>query len=327
MADWNGARYESGTDNGHYESWFVRANDPAGTRAFWIRYTIFAPRNHASDALGELWAFMFDRAAHRIVAVKHSVPIANCSFARDGLDVAIDDARLTERALSGGATTNGHTIRWNLEMANANPPILLLPERLYTTPIPRAKSVVPRPFARFTGSIEVNGTPLAISDWIGSQNHNWGSRHTDRYAWGQVAGFDGQADAFLECSTARIKLGPVWTPPLSPVVLRLGSETLTWNDIVSAVRARGSYAPFEWRIQTASKNGRIDIRMSASGDDVVALRYRNPPGDENICLNTNVAHCEVVLERPGRPRVTLQSNRAAFEILQQGAPAGFSPTL
>ena len=58
---WNGARYQPGTAAGHYESWFQRANDPGGRRAFWIRYTIFAPKGRPDDAVGELWAIAFDR--------------------------------------------------------------------------------------------------------------------------------------------------------------------------------------------------------------------------------------------------------------------------
>ena len=59
---WNAARYETGTAAGHYESWFQRANDPSGRRAFWIRYTIFAPRGRPADAVGELWAIAFQRS-------------------------------------------------------------------------------------------------------------------------------------------------------------------------------------------------------------------------------------------------------------------------
>ena len=52
----NGARYEPGTMRGHYESWFLRANDASGRRAFWIRYTIFSPRGRPGDAVGVLLA-------------------------------------------------------------------------------------------------------------------------------------------------------------------------------------------------------------------------------------------------------------------------------
>ena len=121
--------------------------------------------------------------------------------------------------------------------------------------MPRAKTLVARPLAKFAGTITVDGESISIDRWVGSQNHNWGSRHTDRYAWGQVAGFDEAPDAFLECSTARLKLGPVWTPPMSPVVLHLGDDKLAWNGLTRAIRALGAYAPYQWHLETTDKQG------------------------------------------------------------------------
>ena len=322
---WNAARYQP-DGKGHYESWFQRANDPSGQRAFWIRYTIFAPRGRPDAAVGELWAIAFDRAGPHIVAVKQVHPIAACSFARDRFDVAIGAARLDDSALRGAASANGHTIAWDLRYAGGQMPLLLLPERLYAASIPRAKVLVGRPLARFTGSVTVDGETLAIADWVGSQNHNWGSKHTDRYAWGQVAGFDEAPDAFLECSTARLKLGPLWTPPMSPVLLRLGGETLAWNGLGRALRARGRYAPYDWQIETSGPDGNLAVRISATAADFVALRYDNPPGGAKICLNSKIARAELTLRRRGTTTV-LRSSRAAFEILDDTAPPGVSPTV
>ena len=173
---WNGARYQPGTSTGHYESWFQRANDASGRRAFWIRYTIFAPRGRPDDAVGELWAIAFDREAaredKRIVAVKQVHPISACAFARDRLDVAIGGSRLDDGALHGAATYHGHTLAWDLRYTGGQPPLLFLPERLYAAPVPKAKTLVGRPLARFTGTLTIDGEPLAIDDWVGSQNHN-----------------------------------------------------------------------------------------------------------------------------------------------------------
>lgn len=316
---WNGARYRPGMDTGHYESWFQRGNDPSGRRAFWIRYTIFAPRGAAHEAVGELWAIAFDRERKSIVAVKQVTPIGNCAFATDRLQVAIGDATLDDTALRGSASANGHTIAWDLRYGGGQPPLLIMPERLYTTPIPKAKVLVGQPLARFTGNLVIDGEPLVIADWVGSQNHNWGSKHTDRYAWGQVAGFDEAPDAFLECSTARLKLGPLWTPPMSPVVLRLGGETLLWNSLPRALRADGEYAGFDWKITTRGPAGELTMTMSAAAEDFVALRYGNPPGGAKICLNSKIARCAVTLRRNGRT-TELRSARAAFEILDDTAP-------
>jgi hypothetical protein len=320
---WNGARYEPG-DAGHYESWFQRANDPGGRRAFWIRYTIFSPRGRPADAVGELWAIGFDRDGPRIVAVKQVHPIAACAFARDRLDVAIDTARLDDGALRGQASSRGHTIAWDLRYTGGQPPLLLLPERLYAAPLPRAKALVGLPLARFAGTLTVDGASLAVDDWVGSQNHNWGAKHTDRYAWGQVAGFDEAPDAFLECSTAQLKLGPLWSPRMSPVMLRLDGETLAWNGLVRAIRAHGRYVPYDWRIETSGPAGELTVAISATAADFVALRYDNPPGGAKICLNSKIARCELTLRRRGATTV-LRSSRAAFEILGDVAPAGIAP--
>ena len=325
---WNAARYQPGTAAGHYESWFQRANDPTGQRAFWIRYTIFAPRGRPDAAVGELWAIAFDRDGPRIVAVKQVHPVAACRFAPGRLDVAIGDARLDDASLRGTATAAGHTLAWDLAYTGGQPPLLLLPERLYAAAIPRAKALVGRPLARFTGTITVDGAALAIDGWVGSQNHNWGSQHTDRYAWGQVAGFDEDPDAFLECSTARLKLGPLWTPAMSPVLLRLGGRTLAWNGLARAIRARGRYAPYDWRIETSGPDGDLALHISARASDFVALRYDNPPGGSKICLNSKIARCELTLRRAGSgTELQLHSSRAAFEILDDTAPPGVQPAV
>ncbi|HET7500544.1 MAG TPA: hypothetical protein VFK02_06055 [Kofleriaceae bacterium] len=323
---WNGARYKPGDPGGHYESWFQRANDPRRQRAFWIRYTIFAPRSRPADAVGELWAIAFDRERDQITAVKQVHPIHACTFATERLDVAIGEARLDDGALHGSARSRGHTIAWDLRFSGGQAPLLLLPERLYSTPVPKAKSLVGRPLARFTGTLVIDGETLAIDDWAGSQNHNWGTRHTDRYAWGQVAGFDDAPDAFLECSTARLKIGPVWSPWLSPVMLRLGGETLAWNGLGRAIRARARYAPYDWHIETTGSAGTIAVAITASPTDFVALRYDNPPGGVKICLNSKIARCEVMLRRNGTT-THLRSSRAAFEILDDTAPPGVEPAV
>jgi len=323
--DWNGARWSPGGKQGHYESWFLRAND-AGDRAFWIRYTIFVPDGRPEAAIGELWAIWFDRGKP-IIAGKTELPIARCSFAGDRLAVTIGEASLDGSTLRGETSAHGHTIAWELRFGEGKQPLLFLPEKLYTTRLPRAKMLVGQPLAKFSGTITVDGTPVAIDRWLGSQNHNWGSRHTDRYAWGQVAGFEEAPDAFLECSTARLKLGPVWTPPMSPVVLRLGDKTLAWNGLTRAIRALGAYAPYQWHLETTDKQGTIDIRIDADPADFVALRYANPPGGTKICLNSKIARCQVRLKRPGLPNLLLHSQRAAFEILDDTAPPGVTPVV
>src|SRR5262244_2866548 len=106
------------------------------------------------------------------------------------------------------------------------------------------KALVGVPMARFSGTMTLNGKTLEIDDWVGSQNHNWGVRHTDRYAWGQVCGFDNARDSFLEVASAQLKLGPLWSPLITLVVARHAGKEYAFNSFLQGVRARASYDYF-----------------------------------------------------------------------------------
>jgi len=315
---WNRCRYVPGTQDGHYESYFQRANHPQRPLAFWIRYTIFSPKGRAADAVGELWAIYFDGEKGRITAVKEVHPLSTCQFSTEKLDVRIGSADLNRKGLQGAASDNGHTLQWSLRYEGMQSPLLLLPQSLYAVGFPKAKALVGTPNAMFDGLLIVDGQLVKIDRWLGSQNHNWGSQHTDTYAWGQVAGFDNAPDVFLECSTARLRMGPFCTPPLSLVVLRIGKREFALNGIGQALRARGRFDFFDWHVASQSRDAGITVRMQAPPSAFVGLRYANPPGGEKTCLNTKLARCDVTLTLPGEAPYTFSTaHRAAFEILTE----------
>ena len=319
---WQTARYRAGQRDGHYESWFLRANHPTRREGFWIRHTIFAPHARPDDAIGELWAIHFDGETGRIVAGKRETPLGECAFASDRLDVRIGTATLTPGHARGEVTAPG-LLRWDLRYDGGGRPLVFLPPALYETRLPRAKSVTPRPLVRFAGTLQVAGTSIGIDDWVGSENHNWGSRHTDTYAWGQVAGFDDEPHAFLEAISAQVKVGPLWTPRLTLLVLRLGADELRLNGIGTALRSRARWRWFRWDFDTRHGDVRVHGHFSATPTDFVGLTYYDPPGGTHQCLNSKVAACEVVVERRGRPPRTLATaGRAAFEILTDAGDHG-----
>jgi hypothetical protein len=119
----NDTRYHQGSTSGHYESFFVRANHPSRPLAFWIRYTIFSPRNHPEQAMGELWAIAFDGESRQHVAVRSQISLEECSFDPAGLNIQIGGARLERGALSGTAEHGAHVIQWDLRYNGAEPPL------------------------------------------------------------------------------------------------------------------------------------------------------------------------------------------------------------
>lgn len=320
---WNAARWVAGDPRGHYESWFSRANHPTRPLAFWVRYTIFSPKDRPEDALGELWAVAFDGEKKRIIAVKEEHSIRACTFSRTELAARIGEATIDQESLVGTAACGGHRVEWSLGFTSPERPMLLLDRSLYDAPFPKAKGIIGSPFAVFSGSLRVDDEGWDIDGWIGSQNHNWGERHTNRYAWGQVAGFDDAPDAFLEVITAKVKLGPLMLPPGTPLVLRLGDEELAFNTLRRAYTARASYDLFQWRFETGDARAHVSGTIAAAASDFVGLTYYDPPGGSRTCLNSKIARCDLTVRRPGKPPLSLSTkSRAAFEILTDATDHG-----
>ena len=321
----NHARYR-GQPNGHYESFFLRANHPHRTLAFWIRYTIFSPKAHAENAIGELWAVFFNGETGRHTALKRELPLKECMFATSAFDVRIGDAGLGPHGLSGAVRKGAESISWDLSYSGDSDPLLLLPFRLYRTKLPAAKSLVGLPLAVYSGTMQVNGETIPVSDWLGSCNHNWGSRHTDLYAWGQVAGFDMHPGSFLELATARLKVGPFWTPAFTPIVLRHEGKEYVLNSLLQTLRAHGSFDYFTWRFASESHKATIEGTITAPREAFVGLTYFNPPGGSKYCLNTKIASCIVHFrdKEHGSSETLRANNRAAFEILTNDTTHGIS---
>lgn len=320
MNEVNTIRYNSNGLNGHYESYFVRANHPIEKKAFWIRYTIFSPKGDATKAIAELWVIWFDGITQKHVAVKKEIPFSKAHFSTDELNVSIDDSILTETALSGVVETASGKIKWNLNYSGGEKPLLVLPENLYQTPLPKAKLLVGKPLAVFTGTVAVNNEVFEINNWVGSQNHNWGVKHTDHYAWGQVAGFDNSPESFLEVATARLKFGPIWTPFMTVMVLRHKGQEFKLNGISHALKAKADFNYFNWHFNSSTKDVEITGWIKANENDFVGLKYYNPPGGIKNCLNSKIASCNIKVKFKNSDGKIIEdvlttSSRAAFEIL------------
>jgi hypothetical protein len=110
----------------------------------------------------------------------------------------------------------------------------------------------------------------------------------------------------------------VWTPPLSLVVVRAQGREFALNSLARAVRARGHFDFFDWRIESRCSQFRVAMHIHAPPSAFVGLNYANPPGGTKTCLNTKLAGCELTLEQAGQaPRTFTTTNRAAFEILTE----------
>jgi hypothetical protein len=314
----NALRYPAGSQ-GHVESYFLKANEPAGERALWLKATVLA--RPGEPACAEGWAIAFERRgqARAHVAVKHALPFADTRFDARGLGIAWrradEQLELTPTSTRGRIRQAGQCIAWELRLAGQASPLRPLPfEALYAGRFPKSKLCTPYPELRLEGQVEVAGKVWPVEGWTGMQGHNWGRGHADRYAWCQVNLWEGGEPFVLEGFSARVRAGPVLLPLTTLVCVRHGGRAYDFNAPLQWLRNRGELQPRGWRFQARGAQASIEGEVEADTEDFVGLHYANPEGPPTYCLNSKLARARVRFQAAGGPVLTLRSKTAALEL-------------
>lgn len=292
----------------YYESRFIRANDPDTARALWLRETLL--HSTEGEPVADVWVMVFDGSGHR--AVKQQFPITQAAFDDETWTARIAATELDDRAASGAITD----ARWNLRITPSGcEPVRVLSDRAYRSRVPTAKTMVRDPMARFDGHLEVADLRVDVDGWIGSVNHNWGTRHTPAYAYGQVCGFDNAPESTLEIVTARAALGPLLLPGVTLFVFRHQGQQFAVRSIAGSLQSHGRYTPFSWTFGARVGEQMIEGQISAAPDDVIGLTYADTHGGVKYCYNCAIADCRIQVAGKAFDRAELVSGRAMFEIL------------
>lgn len=320
-----GVRYQPDARHGHVESYFIKANDPRGARAVWLKATLYAGERDPSRAVAEAWAIAFDRAEGH-VAVKTGVPFGAAHFSKSRFDVAIDGCTFGEPATRGSLVTGERRVEWDLRLSSNGGPLRHLTVRgMYEGPFPSSKLVSLAPDATAEGEVRVNGRTWDVSGWPATIGHNWGRSHAPRYAWAHCNVWedgredDGKGDRprqdlVFEGLSAQIALGPVLSPASTLLFVRNRGKELGHRQWFGVGRCEQEMTFRRWRFRSRRGGSLIEGEFWAETDDFVGLYYPNPDGRMTYCLNTKLARAELALKMPGGGERTFRSKAAALEI-------------
>jgi hypothetical protein len=313
----NGVRFDP-ESKGHVESYFLKINDPQKPRALWIKATILKKLD--APPVAEAWAVAFDRekghTGHKTV-----VPFASAQFSRGpDLDVDVAGTKLGPEHATGAVGD----VAWDFAFAAHAPPIYLYGgPRMYTGKLPSQKSLSSIPDLTTTGTVKVRGETWDVGGWRGSLGHNWGTRHTHLYAWGQISSWDklgtspeNASDLVFEAGTGRVKVGPIVVPPLTVIAVRFRGVRYEWNSLADLRSNRGAIHSDlrRWTFSGRNALGSIEGELHAETRDFVGLGYENPNGAMTYCLNSKIAHARIQLSVSGRAPLEATSSAAALEI-------------
>jgi hypothetical protein len=264
---------------GHYESVYVKAADPTGRRAVWIRHTVH--KRPGEPAVGSVWLTLFDAETAEPFAVKESRPAGE--LAAGGGDVVRTGAgAVRPDRTTGDVAGAGRTASWDLAIRAEGPSFPYLPHRaLYRAPLPRTKAVSAVPSAAFDGELTVEGRTIAVDGWHGMVGHNWGREHAERWIWLHGAG--------LDVILGRVRVGPVLTPWIANGMLELDGVRHRIGGLRRPAMVDEAPDRCTFAIDGGRDLGALRGEVVAPRGQVVAWTYADPGGGEHHALNCSIA--------------------------------------
>jgi hypothetical protein len=299
---------------GHYESFYIKATDPAGGRGVWIRHTVHQRPGEPQAA--SLWFTFFDASAPGPRATKSTVGPEGLS-APDGAFIRIGDATLAPGAAAGSIATPELSAAWDLRFNDGAEALHHLPaERLYNSKLPKTKFLSPYPASSFDGSVTVAGERIDISAWPGMIGHNWGTEHAERWVWLQAPNLGGREGDFIDVAAGRIKIGPWTTPWVANGQIVLDGEALRIGGFLNTYGTEFREKPSSCEFVLPGKEVRVRGRVEAPAvKDVVGWVYADPKGPEHHTLNCSISNMSLEVERPGHSSTQVEvSEVAAYEF-------------
>lgn len=301
------------TDDGHYESFYLKASRPGGGEGIWIRHTVH--KRPGADPTASVWVTYFNTRADGPVATKATFPAERLSKP-DGGYIEIAEARL-EPGRAIGAVTTEPGASWELELTGAEPAFHHLPHGvMYGAPVPRTKLLSPHPNVTYSGTFAIGDHQLQLDGWPGMVGHNWGAEHAHRWIWMHGAGFaDRPSDAWFDAGLGRVKLGPLVTPWIANGVLALGGERYRLGGLGAIRSTRVNEQPTGCDFRLEGSGIEVAGRVAAQhAKDCVGWRYADPQGPEHHVANCSVADMELSVRLAGESLQTLAlKGGAAYE--------------
>ncbi len=294
------------------ESIFVKLTAPAGDRALWLRWTfLLCP---PAPPRAELWAVAFTRGrAPR--AAKRSAPALPEAVSRVPWRVSFGGSHYDGARTAGEVTAGAVSIHWELALT---PRLGLLQPYpypwMYRSPVVPTKTLTPLADAVAHGAYTVDGESVAVDGWRAMQGHNWGRRHTRRYAWSHAAGFAEDPAAVFEAFSARPAVGGRELPWLTMAFLHVDGAWLRFDGLAMAARAHTEVSLLRWDLALEHRGHRLRGTLEADPSEAAGLHYPNPTGPVTYCLNSKLARAVLDLSSPGAPARRFTSTAAALEI-------------
>ena len=274
---------------GRLEVWYVTVSDPTSHTGFWLHQELVAPVEGGAFVHGIVTAF--PPAGTPVVARygPEPMPPARPAGPLPGTAAVV----VEPPALRGRAGP----IAWDLRLDGTEAPgLFTFPAWAWEREALPAAQVVPIPSAACTGSIEVDGKPLELTeDARGNLAHIYGHGNANR--WGWLHAELGGGDVLEVVSAVSRRPGLDRMPPLTLVQLRLGGQDWPRDPLLTAPLFRARLGLPSWSVEGTIGRWRLRAEVTLPAAHSVAVQYADPDGATATCTNSELADADILLER------------------------------
>lgn len=285
MVQWDGKRRP------FYEVYYLKFFSPEAQRAFWLRYTLLAPRRDLGPPSASVWALSFNRLQpDRPIAAKETWTSEQALIDRDIFYFQVGESAIYNNGARGRAASGGHEIRWDLQFSPNEASERIYPTSFYYLPLPKTKFLSPNWSVRVSGEVSVDGQSIRVDRAPGCQAHLWGTQHAERWAWSHCNSFHEDSQAVFEALTGQVRVGKKLLRPLTAMSLRLGDgRVLRFNRISQLLFNKSSYGLSGWELEGHRGHYRVKASLQNRPAEMAGVTYTDPDGSKRYCYHAESA--------------------------------------
>lgn len=283
--------------SGRLEVWYSSLTDPGTGLGLWIHHELVASTDGSARLQG--WAAAFPPGETPVVGRFGPIDVpdhqalqgAGTASGSDRAYLCLPDVWAGLEKLCGEAAP----LRWELDVEHGGRPLFTFPKWSWERELLPASQIVPSPAATFTGVVHVSGRAFTVRGAHGAIARIYGHGNAQRWGWlhADLGGGD-----VLEL-VAAVSTRPVMRllPPLPLLQLRVGDRDWPRNPLLAAPLLRAKLELPDWTVRGYVGRHRVRIAVRQAPEESVTLHYDNPDGPGPVCVNSERASADVLIER------------------------------
>ncbi len=269
-----------------YEVFFLKFHLLEEEKAFWLRFTLHQSDKFAAHA--DLWAMVLDAGnSSENKGQRISIPLQDAKIS-SSLDpnflFQIAQARLEEKGSQGQISEAGFELKWDLHFDSPQNAVPLFPYNwMYSSPFPKTKYLIEKPFLKVSGEIEFQGKKYSFQEAPGELAHIWGKQHALNWSWFHGNTFKEDEKAIAEGLIAQAALGSFKMPPLAVFYFHIAGKDYFMNKAKLWLKSHTQRSVEGWVFDVNDGKDRFMGSIYNPPADCIGVRYTDPDGTHRYC--------------------------------------------